>query len=238
MGDQRQKRPNAQKHGAYVSTLIIPGEDPQEFQELYSGLAEEWMPVGATEEDAVLSIAKAVWRKRRIQKFLEAQLLYNTFDPSHPSYDQSRSLRLFRDLILLKPEVAFQEHAANLLRPDAIRYLEQKFPRSNFKTTSKWAAAVVKEIDHANDDVPAALKAAPREGIDLGSLRYASETFWGGVFKDELSLDERLDAMIDRAVKRIIQMKAMKQILRQTNPDQADGLPRNTGARKLRAGGS
>jgi len=59
------------------------------------------MPVGATEEDAVLSIAKAVWRKRRVQKFLEAKLFYNTFDPSHPSYDQSQSLRLFRNLFCL-----------------------------------------------------------------------------------------------------------------------------------------
>lgn len=74
MSNQRQKRPNAQKHGAYATTLIVSGEDPQEFQDLYSGLAEEWMPVGATEEDAVLSIAKAVWRKRRVQKFLEDQL--------------------------------------------------------------------------------------------------------------------------------------------------------------------
>ena len=35
------------------------------------------MPAGATEQDAVLSIAKAVWRKRRAQKFLETKLLKN-----------------------------------------------------------------------------------------------------------------------------------------------------------------
>jgi hypothetical protein len=154
MRDQRQKRPNAQRHGAYVSTLIAPGEDPQEFQELYSDLAEEWMPDGPTEEDAVLSIAKAMWRKRRVQKFLEGQL--------------------------------------------------SDFQRS-------------------------------REGSILAAVAHPSEIFWNDLFRNELSLDERLDAMIDRAVKRLIQMKAVKQMLPQTNPDPADD---NSVVKKLRAGGS
>ena len=33
------------------------------------------------------------------------------------------------------------------------------------------------------------------------------------LFKQELALEERLDAMIDRAVKRLVQAKAMKQML-------------------------
>ena len=241
MSNQRQKRPNAQKHGAYATTLIVSGEDPQEFQDLYSGLAEEWMPVGATEEDAVLSIAKAVWRKRRVQKFLEAKLFYNTFDPSHPSYDQSQSLRLFRNLILLKPEVAFEEHAPRLLRPDKIQYLEQKFPRWKFRTVLQWAEALADEIDEITGEIPSAPMAdtwmakEAVKGLNLGSLLYSSETFWGDVFKDELSLDERLDAMIDRAVKRLMQMKTMKQMFRQINYDQADGLP-SKATMKLLAG--
>jgi hypothetical protein len=35
----------------------------------------------------------------------------------------------------------------------------------------------------------------------------------------ELALNERLDAMIDRAIKRLIQIKAMKQMLRQDSPE-------------------
>jgi hypothetical protein len=225
MSNQRLKPPNAQKHGAYASTLIVPGEDPQEFQDLYSSLAEERIPVGATEEDAVLSIAKAVWRKRRVQKFLEAQLLYNRTNPGHASYNESESLQIFRNLILLKPDLAFEEHAPRLLRPDKIQYLEQRVPRSKFETAFQWAVAVVNEIDHIADVVPSALEGAPRVGIDLALLLDSSGTFWGSVFKDELSLDERLDAMIDRAVKRLMQMKTMKQMFRQTNYDRVYGLP-------------
>jgi len=46
---------------------------------------------------------------------------------------------------------------------------------------------------------------------------------------------ERLDAMIDRAVKRLMQMKTMKQMFRQINYDQADGLP-SKATMKLLAG--
>jgi hypothetical protein len=70
MRNQKWKRPNAHKHGVFGATAILPGEDEREFDELHSALVEEWLPAGATEEDAVLSIAKAVWRKRRVQRFL------------------------------------------------------------------------------------------------------------------------------------------------------------------------
>lgn len=53
------------------------------------------------------------------------------------------------------------------------------------------------------------------------------------LFEQELALEERLDAMVDRAVKRLVQAKAMKQMLDQTNPDRSDGLPRNGIARRL-----
>src|SRR5262249_46302446 len=65
---------HAVKHGAFAKTAILPGEDRREFEELHSALIEEWAPVGPTEEDAVLSIAKGVWRKRRLQKFLHAEI--------------------------------------------------------------------------------------------------------------------------------------------------------------------
>jgi hypothetical protein len=36
------KRPNAQKHGLFSISPIIPGGDPREFEELYAELIEEW----------------------------------------------------------------------------------------------------------------------------------------------------------------------------------------------------
>ena len=46
------------------------------------------------------------------------------------------------------------------------------------------------------------------------------------VVKNELAVDERIDAMIDRAIKRLVQTKAMKQMLIGTSPDRGDDQPK------------
>ena len=46
-----------------------------------------------------------------------------------------------------EPEDAFEKYAAHCLRPDKIYYLRQKFPLSDFKSTSEWAQAVINEIN-------------------------------------------------------------------------------------------
>jgi hypothetical protein len=45
------------------------------------------------------------------------------------------------------------------------------------------------------------------------------------VVDHELAVDERIDAMIDRAVKRLVQTKAMKQMLVSTSPRGGDNKP-------------
>jgi hypothetical protein len=47
-------------------------------------------------------------------------------------------------------------------------------------------------------------------GCIVGPSRRISDP---DVFKQELAVDERVDAMIDRAVKRLVQTKAIKQML-------------------------
>jgi hypothetical protein len=46
------------------------------------------------------------------------------------------------------------------------------------------------------------------------------------VVKNELAVDEPIDAMIDRAIKRLVQTKAMKQMLIRTSPDRGGDQPK------------
>jgi hypothetical protein len=203
MTSRKLKRPNALKHGVFSATAILPGEDPKEFEELHSSLIEEWMPDGATEEDAVLSIAKAVWRKRRVQLFLEVELRSNAIDPAHPSYQETLGLRGIGSAIQLEPETGFQKYVDRYLQRERIEFFEQKFPRSKFKSTWEWAAAVLEEIKSL-------VKPHPILGSEVDQivrLHHSAANFSFDLFKQELVLDERLDAMIDRAVKRLIQTK-------------------------------
>jgi hypothetical protein len=218
MRSQNGKTPNAFKHGVFAGPGILDGESREAFGELQSKLVEEWKPNGPTEEETVLSIAKAIWRKRRAENFLDLQLLKRSSDPSHPGYDEATNLRFLAVVMRDKPETAFEEWAARCLRADKVKHLRQKVPRSNFESNSEWAQAVINEINSVL--LPEIeLQDPTAKGIDafMRSARALSDD----LFDRELALDERLDAMIDRAVKRLIQTKAMKQMLGQTGAMQA-----------------
>ena len=107
MATRKQKRANAFKHGVFSGITIVPGEKPREFTKLHSRLIQEWAPSGATEEDAVLDLAKNMWRKRRAQKLMEAKLMQNILDLGHPSYDVSVGLLGFMAALKVKPESRF-----------------------------------------------------------------------------------------------------------------------------------
>jgi hypothetical protein len=82
MHNGAKKHSNAVKHGVFAEIGILDWENRQEFTTLHAALEEEWVPVGPTEHDAVLSIAKGKWRKRRIQWFLKSALIRCKIDPT------------------------------------------------------------------------------------------------------------------------------------------------------------
>ena len=56
--------PPALKHGAYSKFVLLPGEDPAEFEELHRDLIADLAPNGRMEEETVASIAHLVWRRQ------------------------------------------------------------------------------------------------------------------------------------------------------------------------------
>jgi hypothetical protein len=106
-----------------------------------------------------------------------------------------------------------------------VKYLTNKFPRSNFKSAQEWAEALINEIKFRLP--PEADPMAKISWLALGAA-----TFTGEFFENEVRLDERLDIMIDRAVKRLIQIKAMKQLLGQTGAERGEGQVKKIGVKK------
>jgi hypothetical protein len=221
------KRPNAQKSGVFAEPLILPGEDPREFEALHAALIEEWTPSGLSEESKVFGIADAEWRKLRSRRFAQAKAISNSMRPDHPAFDEARSLIAFGRLMCHKPETVFAEYASNYLRTDTIRYLQQKFPRQNFESTADWVAAVAEEIKSA------LLPGTPGfAALDLDRLDPFTDAFRSDIVKmhsffttihmrefldDDLDQCSRLDARIARLTKDLIEIKTMKQMLRRTS---------------------
>jgi hypothetical protein len=231
------KRAYAQKHGVFAACPTIPGEDPREFKELHSDLIAEWQPSGRTERDAVLSLADLMWRKIRAQKYLQIVLMINSFDSRSPFFDEAYGLCNFLFELRTQPELAFEKAADHSLHPDKIKYLNEKFPRSSYQSTSEWAQAVIDEIETVLlPAIPRLEAPAKWEKVEFGfgeMLTSAAEAQTAAVvthakdlLEDELNLRERLEAMIERKVKHLIQLKAMKQMLRQTCALREDEPPK------------
>ena len=77
-------RLNGLKYGLYAETLILPGEDPTEFDALLDRLDSEHQPATPTEEIFVSQIAMASWRRLRVQRmetaFYKNKHIENTQD--------------------------------------------------------------------------------------------------------------------------------------------------------------
>ena len=61
-------RLNGLKFGLYAETLVLPGEDPAEFEALLDRLHAEHQPATLTEELFVSQLAMASWRQKRVQR--------------------------------------------------------------------------------------------------------------------------------------------------------------------------
>src|SRR5690242_6783593 len=61
-------RLNSLKYGLYAETLVLPGEDPADFEALLDRFDAEYQPATPTEEGFVSQIAMATWRRARIQR--------------------------------------------------------------------------------------------------------------------------------------------------------------------------
>ena len=208
---------NAIKHGAFSSILILPWESVAEFAELYDELIAEWQPIGPTEQDAVLSIAKAIWRKRRMQAFLKSELEKHSCDPNHVAYNEAEMLRVLYLSIETAPD-KFETWLTGLPTQKA-NDLRRKFPRKDFQSDSDWVKAVQHEI--ASNLLPAATRLGPVENFVGHS---ASVLFTDEAIEYDIGVEERIDAMIDRAIKRLVQTKAMKQLLGSSTIENRDQL--------------
>ena len=66
MSEKPFRKPSALKHGAFSNILLLPWEDPNEFEALHRDLEEYFQPEGPAEKDVVNTILKCMWAKRRV----------------------------------------------------------------------------------------------------------------------------------------------------------------------------
>ena len=191
---------NAVKHGGFSTLTVLPSEDLEQFKELCTDLENELKPAGRLEVDAVITIARLVWRKINLNVFRRAEKARQKWAPylmegadEHVTIDLA--LKAWLQVVL--------------------QQLTNRLERA--KEETEFVHAVEKAFDATKK-----LADLNRSGMDLAKLALEAETDLRLVLRgDEITPDglnreletlARLDAAIDRSFKRLWQLKAAKQI--------------------------
>jgi len=242
---RRFAKPNALKHGAFSSIELLPWEDPDLFEQLRYELWEEHRPEGPSQEDCVETILWCRWRKMRLRArrqletavalekaenhvfTLEPPPLFDTEiegamyaiknavsnkrrprdDGAGHGYHQlwgfSANLYVGQDRRLVALSVA-------MLPMEFRDHLEEHVPESKFETTADWIFALKKETDTVLLPMVKDRRPDPR-----GYKAAAAEFLASDRMMEDLEVEERLDASMDRALRRLFWLKAQKDLERE-----------------------
>ena len=206
--------PNAVKHGAFSKIALFPDESRDEFERLRAAVMDEFKPNGPSEEDAVSTILTCIWRKRRVQIHIASKT-------AERQNDREQAARLALGALGLE-----SDSIARILRicaPDIRERIEQKFPRASYAVEPEWSAAVRDHLEMVlrSELIPPDGEAVhEQQPSDLTALFFTpkpSEVSDELLLETEMRATERLDAMLDHALKRLLQIKAMKQLMNSAN---------------------
>jgi hypothetical protein len=136
-------------------------------------------------------------------------------DPENQIYGDANILRLLPFAIEAAPHRI--EWLFAHLSPHYANHLRQKCPRQGYESTSAWARAIADEISSVLLPKEERFFSHPPNARLLDDF---AAGFSPDDFRHELAVDERIDAMIDRAIKHLVQTKGMKQILDRSPPNE------------------
>jgi hypothetical protein len=206
------KKRNALKHGASAREVMLWSERYQDYEALRDGLYQEFNPSGSTEEYLVRTLLDLRWRRRRLECH-EQIVIQQQLDKLREENEYSRhvdNLRSFAPEFAKATGVEQVEAVLARLSPIYRNTIGSKWPFKTGDDPQQWGPKIAEGL--------LAWKPAPRheQADEFTKILDLNE------FDMALARIERLDAMIDRAIKRLMQLKTMKQMHSRLEPKPID----------------
>ncbi len=207
MSKSRSKR-NALKHGASAQEVMLWSESYEDYEALRAGLREEWSPQGKTEEYEVNTLLNLLWRRRRLDRYeqIKMQKRLNAVREANQTSNHVENLCSFAPNFNEAKGVEQVEVMLSRLSPLYSNTIRQRWPLRDGEDPNTWGTRIASgltawkvPVRHEEGD----------EFIEIVDLDAIDEA---------LARIERLDAMIDRTIKRIMQIKTMKQMYVRLEP--------------------
>lgn len=196
------KKQNALKHGVYSCEVMLPGENRSDYEALRAAHYDEWAPDGVIEECLVDELFMMRWKKRRLDQYDQIRL-QQRFAQIHEKNEGNRHRTNLKNLsaeFRVATSIEAVEKILSTLSPFYCRVITQWVPRESSKDLAQWGAAVGKFLSELKTE-------DYLEGADL-----FVEIVDPDQMEKDIARSIRLDEAIDRKTKRIIQVKAAKQI--------------------------
>ena len=196
---------NATKHGGFARYFLLPGESRTHFERLHQSLVDEWTPNGETENQLVLTMARESWTQRRVEEWgreelLLAQELLRQRELELIKNVASRMIAGVKDATVVKYDIG--------LLPDRYRrYIDSKFPRSNYKDGLAWIDAL------RSSAMPTILNIQENAVLlELHNLSWQTQQAERRRTAHEaiLALRARIQARQEKAIKLLVEVKFWK----------------------------
>jgi hypothetical protein len=207
MSKSRSKR-SALKHGANTQEVMLWSEKYEDFEALRAGLAEEWFPDGKTEEYEVAVLLDLLWRRRRLSRYEQIKM-QKRLDVVRKANQTSRDIENLRGSVSEFNEAKTREQVDAILwlfSPLYRNTIHYRWPLREGDDPNTWGPRIASGLSAWIAPVRHEEADEFIEAVDLVS------------FDQDLTRIERLDAMIDRTIKRLMQLKSMKQMYRRLEP--------------------
>jgi hypothetical protein len=206
------KKRNALKHGANATEVMLWSERYEDYEALRAGLYQEFTPSGSTEEHLVRTLLDLLWRKRRLECH-EQIVIQKRLEKIHADNEHSRQvddLRSFAPQFAKAITVEQVEAVLSSLNPIYRNTIHRDTPFKTGDDPQQWGPKIAEGL--------LAWKPVPRyeQADEFIKILDLDE------FDKSLDRIERLDAMIDRTIKRLMQLKTMKQMYGRLEPKLID----------------
>jgi hypothetical protein len=206
------KKRNAFKHGANAPAVMLWSEKYEDYESLRAELYLEFTPSGSTEEYLVRTLLDLRWRRRRLDCY-EQITTQKRLDKTRAANEISQHVENLRSFASEFNEATSAEQVEAVLAKLSPLYsntIRRDWPLQTDEDPNTWGPKIAKGL--------LSWKTRPRHEQADEFL----EIFDLDSFDDDLARFELLDAMIDRTIKRLMQLKTMKQMYRRLEPKLID----------------
>jgi hypothetical protein len=205
------KKRDALKHGANATEVMLWSERYEDYKALRDGLYQEFTPSGSTEEHLVQTLVDLRWRRGRLECYerIVTQQRLEKIRAVNENSHHVENLRSFAAQFGAATSKEQVEAVLASLSPFYSNTIRRDWP---FKSDpQKWGPQIAEGL--------LAWKPAPRyeQADEFIKILDLDE------FDTALDRIERLDAMIDRTIKRLMQLKTMKQMHSRLEPKLIEG---------------